>query len=1161
MVPALGLPGRFALGTALATSAFVGSYVRRAYAACVGSLGTYVCSAANVTTQTLTGTPLTVTTLPGFSINTAAGNAFSLTGTNGLTFTDNNGSTISGAVAGISGQNSGTGALSITTTGAVTGATTFGIYGLNTGTDLTINAVGVTAGQYGVVGQNAGSGAISITTTGTISGGIFGVVGNNAASATDITIQTVNAIGGAAGILSINDGTGALTIISTGTATGDTYEGITARNLGTNLTIQANNASGTTGIAAAQLGSGPLSITVTGAINGNGAGIYARNAGTSTTSVSVGSGATVTGGTVGVNLVSSTSRPANVVNDGSISGATGIQANGAGSVSIVNVGSITGTGGTAIDLAAATAAATLDMSDGVINGDILLTANQDVVNISAGTVGGAIRAGNGNDALAVTGGAITSIVSGDAGNDDVSISGGVIGSAVVPAGVELGAGADAFAISGGTVFGNVSGEGGADAPAADRFVISGGTITGSVFGLGGGNTFTASGGTVGGSIFAGSQNDTVTVSAAANIRGDPAIGPDAVGLEDGNDLFTMTGGTLGGAVSGGNGNDLISISGGTLASVDAGDGVDTVRISGGAIGGAVDGGSGIDGVFVSGGTIAGGIAAESVTLTGGSVGGDISGLSGLTIDGTVGDPTFRDGVVFSGTGANAVIKDADLAAGGTQFFQGFDSVTVDPSTIRFGTGTNSINLLNLLDGSTLFVNGRAVMTGTLNAVGSTVDMMDGAADDSLTLGGLALNNATIRLDINQQTVQADQIATGAFSSSGTNVIVVNLIGTPSFANQTDVPLVVSTSGIDPTLFTVQGLPGTAGSLFIYQLVPGAGGGLVLRATPVGFAMAVAPQPVVNVGTVDTALVAISGVTTDAVASDLGLAVGSQGAQVSPTVGVFASGQLAHTEHGGFSATSETFNGSGPSFGVDEFSAAISIDFNAAKQWQLDTQYGLNLGLFGGYASTDVTLDPFQGFSYPGDSTNKSGMFGGYGLFRRGVDYVLVSGTAFLGNTDVVDGVLNSTGSYDTQGYAFTGSAGHIFALGDRTRFDLRAGVLGVTFTGDDFVDSSGNRFGESRISFGAVKFEPGIYADFPLENGMTLSPYARADLQQRFSYSNTAEIDGREVHFDDADFSAAVSTGFNLKMSEMATVSGEIRGKFSSDSSTVAAKLGVKIAF
>ena len=76
-----------------------------------------------------------------------------------------------------------------------------------------------------------------------------------------------------------------------------------------------------------------------------------------------------------------------------------------------------------------------------------------------------------------------------------------------------------------------------------------------------------------------------------------------------------------------------------------------------------------------------------------------------------------------------------------------------------------------------------------------------------------------------------------------------------------------------------------------------------------------------------------------------------------------------------------------------------------------------------------------------------------------------------------------------------------------------------------------------------------------------ISPYARLDLQQRFGYTNYASIDGQRVNFDDADFSAAVMTGFNLKMSDMATLSGEVRGKFSADSATLGGKLGVKIAF
>ena len=147
---------------------------------------------------------------------------------------------------------------------------------------------------------------------------------------------------------------------------------------------------------------------------------------------------------------------------------------------------------------------------------------------------------------------------------------------------------------------------------ADTFRMSGGTITGSVFGLGGGNIYAVSGGTIDGSLFAGSQNDVVVISGTANIQRDAAIGPDSVGLEDGNDRFTMTGGTLAGAVSGGNGNDVLTVSGGTIGAYIAGN-------------------DGVDRISIFGGTIAGDVDAETVILGGGTIGGDIAGISSTTL--------------------------------------------------------------------------------------------------------------------------------------------------------------------------------------------------------------------------------------------------------------------------------------------------------------------------------------------------------------------------------------------------------------------------------------------------------------------------------------------------------------------------------------------------
>jgi hypothetical protein len=723
------------------------------------------------------------------------------------------------------------------------------------------------------------------------------------------------------------------------------------------------------------------------------------------------------------------------------------------------------------------------------------------------------------------------------GNDLVVISGGRIGTRANPVGIALD---------------NASGPLG-----ADTFRMSGGTVTGSIFGLGGGNTYEVSGGTIGGSIFAGSQDDTVTISGTAHIHGDRSSGTDAVGLEDGNDRFTMTGGTLDGSVSGGNGDDVI-------------------LISGGFIGSFVTGNAGADQITISGGTITGDVDGASVTITGGSIGGDIFGQAIVIDDAQSATPiNLRNGVLFSGDGAVASIFDTDLAAGGskTQNFFDFSRVSTSNSTLGFGPGTVDIGTLALGNGSTLFTRGAVTVTGTVAAANSTITMINGSAGDRLTLGGLTLNSSRVGIDIDQSAGRGDQLLTGNLLTSGTNVVSVNLLGTPVFAT-TVIPIIIDSSGTIapapttpsaapvPGTFVATGLPGTQASLFNYQIVQGASG-LVLVIAPGAVGPAAAVQDATDTSIVDTVLDALEGIKNDALDFDLGLGVGSGATLVpiSDTLGVFASGQLAHTEHDGFDISANGFTGPGPSFGADEFSAALSLDFNLAKTLDVEDKYGINLGLFGGYASIDMNLDGFDGFIASGNGENRSGMFGAYGLFRKELNYALIAATAFLGNSDVTNGILGSTGSYDTAGYAVTASFGHIFIIGDKTRFDLRGGVLGVNFEGDDYVDSNGNRMGGTQISFGAFKFEPGIYRDIPLDNGMTFSPYARAELQQRFGYENTASIDDIQINYDDADFSAALSTGFNLKMSKTATMSGEVRGKVSNDATTVAGKLGLKIAF
>ncbi|MGX5828483.1 autotransporter [Mesorhizobium sp. 43Arga] len=867
------------------------------------------------------------------------------------------------------------------------------------------------------------------------------------------------------------------------------------------------------------------------------------------------------------------------------------------------------------------------LGDSEGGGSVGLGDGDDRFTMTGGILDGSLSGDDGNDTLDISGGAIHSYVTGNAGDDRVTINGnaavdldveGDAGNDTITVGDKATMGGSIFGnegndtvnINGGTI-GTTAAPGRVDlGDGADTFNMTAGRVTGSVFGEGGGNSFDVSGGRIDGSIFAGSQNDSVSISGNAVIGIDRTVeGPDSVGLEDGNDTFTMTGGSLAGSVSGGAGDDVIALRGGTINSflegnagndqifisggalagqvigdtgddtivisggtigsdVSGDDGNDTITVSGGTIRGNVIGGAGFDQVSVSGGTIEGGIDAEHVQLSGGTIDGDITGLGPdtLIIDGSGAiDPlNLDDGVLFSGTNANGTVTDTDLAAGGkSQNFDGFNTFSADNSTLRFRGGTQGINQLNLGNGSTLFINGNVTMPGSIIATNSLINMTNGAANDVLTLGGLTLAGASIGLDIDQQTLQSDQLVATAFSATGVNTIIVNLLGTPQFAQATDIPIIVSTNGPIAGTFNIQGIPGTPGSLFTYEIIAGANGGLFLRATPANFGIAAAPNSATNAGAVTVAIEALYGINRDAIDADLHLspATGSGMVPVSSSFGVFASGQFAHTEHDGYSITGGGLNGPGPSFDANDFSAAISLDFNAAKHFQFDNEYGLNIGVFAGYASTDVNLGAFRGFDAIGEGTNKAGMFGGYALFRKDFDYALVSASGFFGGSDVTNGVLGTTGSYDTEGYAVTGSVGHIFTLGERTRFDLRGGLLGVSFRGDPYTDSGGNQFGKSRLSFGAFRFEPGIYGDYKLSNGMVLSPYARAEFQQRFGYKNTTEIDTRTIDFDDADFSAALSAGFNLKVSELATVNGEVRGKVSSDSSSIGAKFGLKVAF
>ncbi|MEP3225822.1 MAG: autotransporter outer membrane beta-barrel domain-containing protein [Parasphingorhabdus sp.] len=216
--------------------------------------------------------------------------AYNLTDGTNLTVTAHNSG---GADYGIGAINRGRGSLTITTTGAISGSGASGIFAYNSVNDLSgmlrIDQMGestITGSTTGIYAQNQ-SGQMIINAFGTVTGlASHGIDARNAIDTTSLTVISNIAIGQGDGIHARNRGSGALTVTSLGSASGATDDGIFAYNHadGTDLTIAAMHANGgVTGIAATNIGQGATTITATGSVNGaTGSGIIISNSVTGT---------------------------------------------------------------------------------------------------------------------------------------------------------------------------------------------------------------------------------------------------------------------------------------------------------------------------------------------------------------------------------------------------------------------------------------------------------------------------------------------------------------------------------------------------------------------------------------------------------------------------------------------------------------------------------------------------------------------------------------------------------------------------------------------------------------------------------------------------------------------------------------------------------------
>lgn len=267
--------------------------------------GVYTCSTTETTSQNLsaTGTLLDVTINPGASFTTTAGDAFYLSGDAGITFLNTNATaTITGDLSGIEANNTGPGALSITTASATTGESVYGINATNSGSSLSINAAETTGNSVGINANNLGSGALTIITTGTTAANTSswstGISANN--NGTDLTITTSGSTRGGAGIVATNDGSGDLSITTALVTEGTKEGGINATNYGQDLIVYSENVYGFgRAVFVSQEGLGLTDITMTGrVISTTSEGVYAYiGSGASNASIDTNY---VSGGTQGI---------------------------------------------------------------------------------------------------------------------------------------------------------------------------------------------------------------------------------------------------------------------------------------------------------------------------------------------------------------------------------------------------------------------------------------------------------------------------------------------------------------------------------------------------------------------------------------------------------------------------------------------------------------------------------------------------------------------------------------------------------------------------------------------------------------------------------------------------------------------------------------------
>lgn len=348
-------------GTAAMAGGLMG-YGRAAYAACaVTTSPSYLCTGSNTATQSITTSGAQVTTDPTFSVDTrppgSGGDGVDVNADGDISFTDANGALITGADTGLYMNGTGSGSVTADVNGSVSGFKDNGIQADNNagGTSLSVTAragSSIYGYENGISADNGGTGALSITADGSVTGqygeGILARSEDGSGALTVTTGSNSSVTGEYFGLHAVNYGHGSTTVTVDGTVHADVYSGVQVDGFSysdVKVTQGAtSHISGNYGVVVNSGGTGTVTITADGTITADYSAITVNSSTAGNITVTTGHDSSITGGRFGILGVQYGDGDLTITADGTVTSTDdrGIlaRANGSGTTDITVKGKI-----------------------------------------------------------------------------------------------------------------------------------------------------------------------------------------------------------------------------------------------------------------------------------------------------------------------------------------------------------------------------------------------------------------------------------------------------------------------------------------------------------------------------------------------------------------------------------------------------------------------------------------------------------------------------------------------------------------------------------------------------------------------------------------------------------------------------------------------------